>query len=73
MTEPGPPDDGSSEPSMPRWVKVGVAIALVLILILVIGKAAGMEHGPGQHSSPKSDSRSTTPSDGHEPPVDGHE
>ena len=38
-----------SHPGMPRWVKAAIAVVLVLVVVLVIGKLAGVEHGPGMH------------------------
>ena len=38
-----------AHPGMPRWVKAAIAVVLVLIVALVIGKLAGVEHGPGMH------------------------
>ena len=40
---------GRSHPGMPRWVKAAIAAVLVLTGVLVIGKVAGVEHGPGMH------------------------
>lgn len=41
--------DQDSHPGMPRWVKAAVAVVLVLVVALVIGKLAGVDHGPGRH------------------------
>ena len=59
---------------MPRWVKGSIALVLVLVVVLVIGKLAGVEHGPGMHDgsgqTPPSQvgEDGTAPSDGHTPP-----
>lgn len=74
MAETESPDDSAElEPGMPRWAKAGAIVAVVIMLVLVIGKVAGIEHGPGRHSSDTTKSEPTKSSDaGHKPPVDGH-
>lgn len=74
MADPEPSDSEDDEPGMPRWAKIGVIITVIVVLVLVIGKAAGIEHGAGQHSSSdKTKTETTNSSDaGHKPPVGGH-
>ena len=43
------PADAAPHPGMPRWVKLAIAVGVVLVLVLLVGKLAGVEHGPGLH------------------------
>ncbi len=71
---------GESHPGMPRWVKAAIAVVLVLVVVLMIGKLAGVEHGPGMHGggeqTPASQNgeNGATPSGGQTPPAgaEGH-
>lgn len=38
-------------PPTPRWVVVLGLIAVALLVLFVVSRLAGMEHGPGLHSS----------------------
>ena len=40
---------GDSHPGMPAWFKAAIAVVVVVVALLVIGKLAGVEHGPGMH------------------------
>jgi hypothetical protein len=42
-----PDSSGSTEESMPRWVKVFGIIGLVLVLLMLVALLTG--HGPGRH------------------------
>lgn len=56
----------------PRWVKALGLVVLVLVLVLVVSKLAGVDHGPGMHSSgdrPATTATQTAPA-GHVPPAD---
>ncbi len=74
---------GDSHPGMPRWVKGAIVVVVVLVVVLVVGKLAGVEHGPGMHGgggqTPASQvsEDGTTPAageEGHRPPTgaEGH-
>lgn len=54
-TEPDHADGEAHErrprPPTPRWVMVLAIIAVGLILAFVVSRFAGVQHGPGLHSS----------------------
>ena len=58
-------------PPRPRWVRfAGAAVALVVIA-LVIGKIAGVEHGPGTHGGDGGTATQQSESGGEHRPPDG--
>ena len=61
--------DNTKPPPRPRWVKIAGLVVVVLVVILVVGKIAGVEHGPGMHGGGDSTSTvQTVESGGHTPP-----
>ena len=70
-------EGGGVHPGMPRWVKAAIVVVLVVVVVLVIGKLAGVEHGPGMHGgngqAPASEvsDDGTTPSDAGGPSMSG--
>ncbi len=46
------PDEDSTEPGTPRWVKVSWIIAAVIVLVILAALLFGGDHGPGMHDAP---------------------
>jgi hypothetical protein len=59
---------------MPRWVKAATAVVLVLVVVLMIGKLAGVEHGPSMHGGGGETPATRVTDDGASPPAgsEGH-
>jgi hypothetical protein len=59
------PDDGSTEPGTPRWVKVSWIIAAVIVVVILAALLFGGEHGPGMHSAPRDEGHMSSLVAGH--------
>lgn len=62
-------------PARPRWVKVSAIVALIVALLIVaLLLLGGGSHGPGRHlsSGDGAATPSSTVTEGHTPPADGH-